>query len=381
MDRLLQDLRFAYRRLLSRPGLTTAAVLTLALGIGANTAVFSLVRGVLLEPLPYAEAQHLVMIWKPGFDSDQTWLSRREWTEYSRATRSFEHLAAYTVTPANLTEGSEPERVNAGVVTGNMFDALGVAALQGRPFSAAEDVAGKDDVVVIGYDLWQRRFGGAPDLVGQTIRVNGRVRTVVGIMPPEFRLPLDYREERPTELWVPLAVDQSNPGDWGDRSYFLVGRLRAGVSAAAATADIRAVGKEWERLGYIRNDDRGLDRDAIPLDRLLTASLKPALLILYGAVGFILLIACANVTNLLLARSDARRRDVATQAALGATRSRIARELMLESGMLAMAGTVLGIMLAYGGLKATLALSPVNLIRMRAITVDAQVLGFSALLA
>ena len=381
MDRLLQDLRFAYRRLLSRPGLTTAAVLTLALGIGANMAVFSLVRGVLLEPLPYAQPQDLVMIWKPGFDTDQTWLSRREWVSYTQATRSFEHLAAYTVSPANLTEGSEPERVNAGFVSGNMFDALGVGALQGRPFSAAEDVAGKDDVVVLGYDLWQRRFGGTPDLVGKTIRVNGRVRTVVGIMPPEFRLPLDYREERPTELWVPLAVDQSNPGDWGDRSYFLVGRLRAGVNAAAATADIRATGKEWERLGYIRNDDRGLDRDAIPLDRLLTASLKPALLILFGAVGFILLIACANVTNLLLARSDARRRDVATQAALGATRSRIARELMLESGMLAIAGTVLGIILAYGGLKATLALSPVNLIRMRAITVDAQVLGFSALLA
>src|SRR5688572_14206059 len=132
MDRLLQDLRFAYRRLLSRPGLTTAAVLTLALGIGANTAVFSLVRGVLLEPLPYAQPQDLVMIWKPGFDTDQTWLSRREWVGYTQATRSFEHLAAYTVSPANLTEESEPERVNAGFVSGNMFDALGVGALQGR---------------------------------------------------------------------------------------------------------------------------------------------------------------------------------------------------------------------------------------------------------
>ncbi|MEX2283207.1 MAG: ABC transporter permease [Gemmatimonadota bacterium] len=381
MDSLLQDLRFAVRRLLSRPGLAAAAALTLALGIGANTAVFSLVRGVLLEPLPYDKPESLVMIWKPGFDSDQTWLSRREWVEYTRATRSFEHLAAYTTAAANLTEGAEPERVNAGFVTGNMFDALGVGALQGRPFSAVEDVAGKDDVVVLGYELWQRRFGGAPDLIGKTIRVNGRVRTVLGIMPPEFRLPLDYREERPTELWVPAAVDQANPGDFGDRSYFLVGRLRAGVNATAASADIRAATKQWERQGFIHNDDGGLDRDALPLGTLLTASLKPALLILFGAVGFILLIACANVTNLLLARSDARRRDVATQAALGATRSRIARELMLESSLLAVAGAALGVALAYGGLQATLAVTPVNLIRMRSIAVDAQVLGFSALLA
>ncbi len=381
MDDFVQDLRFAYRRLLSRPALAIAAALTLALGIGANTAVFSLVRGVLLEPLPYAAPESLVMIWKPGFDSDQTWLSRREWVEYSRATRSFEHLAAYTTAAANLTEGSEPERVNAGFVTGNMFDALGVGALQGRVFTAAEDVSGKDDVVVLGYDLWQRRFGGAPDLVGKPIRMNGRVRTVLGIMPPDFRLPLDYREERPTELWAPAAVDQANPGEFGDRSYFLVGRLRAGVSALSATADVRAAGKQWEQQGLIHNEDGGLDRDAIPLDSLLTASLKPALLVLFGAVGFILLIACANVTNLLLARSDARRRDVATQAALGATRSRIARELMLESGLLAVLGGVFGVALAYGGLEATLAFTPVNLIRMRAVSVDAQVLGFSALLA
>lgn len=381
METLVQDLRLSLRRLLARPGLTLAATLTLALGIGANTAVFSLVRGILLEPLPYAAPDRLVMIWKPGHDSDQTWLSLREWAEYSRSTRSFEALAAYTRSEANLTEGAEPERVRAGFVTGNGFTTLGVTALHGRTFTMTESTPGQDDVVLIGYDLWQRRFAGAADLVGRTIRVNGRARTVLGIMPPDFRLPLDYREERPTELWVPAAVNQAAAGPFGDRSYFIFGRLRAGIAPAAASADLEAVGKQWEAAGYIHNQDGRLNRAAIPVNELLTGALRPMLLLLFGAVGFVLLIACANVTNLLLARSDSRRREVATQAALGATRTRIARELLIESGLLASSGALLGIALAYGGLRATLALTPINVIRMRDISVDGWVLAFSALLA
>ncbi|HSL69475.1 MAG TPA: ABC transporter permease [Longimicrobiales bacterium] len=383
MDPFLKDLRFATRRLFARPGLTIAAAVTLALGIGANTAVYSLVRGVLLEPLPYEQPERLVMIWIPGHASDQTHLSPREWVEYRRMSRSFEHLASYTMVPANLTEGAEPERVHAARVTGNTFDALGVGALHGRTFTMAEDVAGSDDVVVLGYHLWQRRFAGDPAVVGRSIRINGRPRTVLGVMPPDFHLPLDYREERPTELWVPAAIDPENAGAFGSRDQFIFGRLRAGVAPAAATAELDVIGDEWLRAGHtgFNAADGPLNRDAVPLHELLTGGVRPALLILFIAVGFILLIACANVTNLLLARSDARRRDVATQAALGATRGRIARELLLESGVLAVMGGLLGIAIAYVGLSATLAFTPVNIIRMRAVAVDAPVLGFSALVA
>jgi predicted permease len=381
MDALLHDLRIALRRLWARPGLTAAGALTLALGMGANTAVFSLIRGILLEPLPYAEPDRLVMVWRPVGESDQTWLSLREWVEYNRATRSFQHLAAYDESEVNLTEGVEPERVRGAFVTGNTFAALGVPALRGRTFGEAEDVSGRDAVVVIGFHLWQRRFAGAPDVVGRTLRINGQARTVLGVMPPDFRLPLDYREDRPTELWLPMAVNRANPGGWGDRGNYLFGRLRPGVTAGAASADLQRAEQQWEAAGLVSNRDGRLTRYAVPLNDLLTGSLRTPLLLLFGAVGFILLIACANVTNLLLARADARRREVATQAALGATRLRIARELLLESAMLVAIGTALGVALAFGGLRATLALTPVNLLRMRDISVDGWVFGFSALLA
>lgn len=375
------DIRQAIRGLRARPTFSLIAILTLALGIGANTAIFSLIRSILIEPLPYAAADRIVMFWRPGESSELTWLSQRELLEYRKSTTAFDQIASFTRTTANLTEGAEPERVRAARVTGNLFETLGVGAYRGRTFLPEEDVPGGDNVVLIGYDLWQRRFAGASDIIGSTLRVDGRSRTVVGIMPRNFWLPLDYREEQASELWFPAAIDVANPGHFGVRNLFIVARVRDDLSADAASADIAKAERSWEQQGLILNYDPRFARHAIPLNDLLTETVRPALFVLFVAVGFILVMACANVMNLLLARSDARRREVATLAALGASHMKIVRHVLIESGLLAVAGTILGIGLAYLGLKLALAVTPVNLIRMRGVNIDAAVLGFSAVLA
>ena len=251
----MQDVRLGLRRLVKRPGFTVVALCTLGLAVGANTAMFSLVRGVLLTPFPYGEPDRLVMVWKAsGSQTDETWLSARELVEYRMATRSFTELAAHTNFNANLTDEMAPERVRASAVTANMFSTLGTPALRGRTFAPEEDVSGADDVVVLGHELWQRRFGGAA-MIGEAIRVNGRARRVVGIMPAGFQLPLDYRDERPTELWVPAAIDPAGNLSWGNRSYYIVGRLAAGVTADQATADLERVLGIWEDADYITNAD------------------------------------------------------------------------------------------------------------------------------
>jgi putative ABC transport system permease protein len=378
---LAQDVQLGVRRLAKRPAFTAVALCTLALGIGANTAVFSLVRGVLLEPFPYRAAHELVVLWNPsGRTTDDTWLSVREVLGYRESARTFTEIAAYTVVSANLTDELEPERVKAGAMTVNMFATLGVLPHRGRTFRDAEGEAGNDQVVILGHNLWQRRFGGA-DVIGTVIRVNGEPHEVVGIMPAGFQLPLDYRDERQTELWIPFPIGPDTNMSWGNRSFFTVARLAPGATAAQATDDIQRVQRMWEDEGHVNNADGRLDRAAFPLDALLLRGVRPALLILFGAVGCILLIACANVMHLLLARSDTRRREIATQAAVGATRARIARQLLVESGLLALAGAMLGVVLAWLAVRTASTTVPVNVIRARDIALDLPVLGFTALLA
>jgi predicted permease len=298
------DFRDALRQLARRPGFSAVAVLTLALGMGANTAIFSLVRSVLVEPLPYRDPARLAMVWRPTALEEETWLSAREYLEYGRALGTLESLAAYTDFEANLTEDGEPERVRAGAVTATLFGTLGARPALGRVFSEDEDVPGASDVVVVGDRLWRQRFGAEASIVGSTIRVNGRPRTVVGVMPPEFRLPMDYRVERPTELWVPAAIDATQDLAWGNRSFHLVGRLRPEATLGQASAEVGRVTAEWSRLGHVGSVGEGYDRAAVPLGDLVLGEVRPALRILFGAVGLVLLIACANVAHLLLARSD-----------------------------------------------------------------------------
>ena len=234
----LRDARLALRLWLRTPLFTTAAVVTLALGIGANTALFSVIKRVLLDPLPYRDQDQLAMVWDTAHAGDPTWISLREVLGYREAT-TVQALGAYTETAANLTAGDEPERVRAAGVTTNLFDVLGVAPARGHGFRESDGAPGAAGVVVMSHALWQRRFGGDPSIVGKSIEIEGRPRMVLGVMPAAFRLPLDYRSDEPTELWLPITIDMANLSGWGDRSYFGIARLSRLIDSRVGQRRIR----------------------------------------------------------------------------------------------------------------------------------------------
>jgi predicted permease len=375
MDRILADLAHAFRRLLRAPGFTAIATLTLALGIGANTAIFSLVKAVVLRPLPYADADRLIMVWNKQQDrGETTWLSGPESRDYQAQVNTFERFAVYTTSAGNLTGGIEPERVFVGVVTPNMFDALGVRALVGRAFASSDSAAAIVNEAVLGHGLWTRRFGARRDIIGQTVQINGSARTVVGVMPPDFRLPLDFANDRPAELWTPL--DLATQTSTGDHSLLGIGRLKAGVTLDQANTTLRAAEQSWVALGRWNQDNVG-SRGAAPLKDLVLGDLTSTMWVLLGAVGFILLIACANVANLTLARSDDRHREVAVRAALGASPGRIAGQLLTESVLLAALGGAMGAVMAFAGLRGLVAMRPAGIPRVEDVGIDLGVLAFT----
>ncbi|HYY56577.1 MAG TPA: ABC transporter permease [Pyrinomonadaceae bacterium] len=372
MGTLVQDLRYGVRMMLKKPGFSIIAILALALGIGANTAIFSVVNAVLLRPLPFTDPDQLVIVWmdnRPmGVNEDIH--SYPNYADYRDQNKVFDKLAAYRGASLNLTGTGEPERMLGCASTASLFEVMRVAPAMGRAFTAEEDQPGHDKVVVISYGLWQRRFGADRNIIGQSIPLSGTPRTVIGVMPPDFRFPA-----KDIEFWIPLAPD---PEIMGQRQAFwldVIGRLKPGVKLEEARAEMGTIAKRLEQQYPEANTNFGVN--LVPLSEQTVGQVRPALLILLGAVAFVLLIACANVANLLLGRAAAREREFAIRIAMGAGRLRIIRQLLIESLLLAGMGAALGVMLAMWGLDALKLLMPSDMPRLDQINVDARVLAFT----
>ena len=380
MEDFVADVRFAWRGLRRSPGFAVAAILTLALGMGATTAIFSVIRAVLMSPLPYAQPERRVMVWSRWKDFPKTWVAVGEVADYRRAIPSFASVAAWEIDQANLTGGGDPVRVGVAGVTANTFETLGARPQLGRGFTDAEDRPGGPPVIVLGYGVWQNRFGGDPGVVDRVVELDGVARRVVGVMPRGFALPTDFTEDaaEPTQVYVPDQVDFSQ-GDHGNHGYYAAATLAPGATASRATAELKALTAASTRAGLYPEAMR-FDAFAVPVEEEIRGGARRALVLVFGAVGFLLLMACANVANLLLARAEGRQREIAVRAAIGAGKGRLIRQLLTESLVLAGAGGTLGLLLAWAGVKIIAAKGAAGLPALAPIGIHPRMLLFAAAL-
>ena len=373
MTALLQDLKYALRTLAKSPGFAAVAMATLALGIGFNTAVFSVVDAAVFRPLAYVKPEELLRVWdtNPSRGVDRFSASPANFVDWRAQNGTLEAIAAYTRDDVTLVEGAQPERLQGQSVSPALFPLLGVSPMLGRTFELEDEKPGREPFVVLSFELWQRRFGGDRSVVGRAITLEGGKRTVIGVMPRGFRFPIS----RTAELWTPLVLDEKALENRGAHWLGVVARRKRDVTLAQAQADLTAIAARLEAAYPAKNKGWGIV--LTPLPEAVVGSAKKPLLLLLGAVGFVLLIACVNVSNLLVARSVGRRREVAIRTALGAGRARLIRQLLTESLVLALAGGAAGSLLAVWGAEALVALSAGSLPRTAEVRVDARVLLFA----
>jgi len=369
----MNDLKFAFRQLLKNPGFTVVAVLTLALGIGANTAIFSFANAILLRPLPFKDPQKLVMVFTSylAIDAHHNWVSAPAFEEWRKQSICFDGLAARGFSGFFFTGTAPPENISGSRLSVNIFRLLGIKPALGRDFLPEEETYGKDHVVLLGYDLWQRRFGGDKGIVGQSITLNDELYTVIGVMPPRTFFP-----ECDTQLWTPLAFAPEQLRDYGTHNYLVYGRLKPGVTLAQANREMSLVAG---RMAGADEHYKGSGAEVYSLHEMMVGNSRVVLLVLLGAVVLVLLIGCVNIANLLLARSAVRSREFAIRGALGASRIQVVRQLFTESMLLAALGGVAGILVARFSLQALVRVSPPDLPRIwEGVPLDLRALGFAA---
>jgi putative ABC transport system permease protein len=383
METLRQDVLFALRMMRKNLGFTTAAVLCLMLGIGATTGIFTVVNAVLLQPLPYSHPEQLIRVYTefptfPNGGLHRFWTSGPEFLDLRRDTHSWATLDAWITGGANLIGKTQPVRVMAAYVSGGLLESLAVAPITGRLISPADDAPGATAVADISYGTWQSVFGGDPNIVGRETRLDGNKCTIIGVMPKGFQFPPG--EPDPAQLWSALQLDPAKPGGRGSHNYYLLGRLKPGASAAQAQGELASLVQSYGEKRAPKTHSFNPKTHTIvsfPLQAEVVSNVRPALLMLLGAVAFVLLIASVNVANLLLARAEARRREIAIRGALGAGVARLARQFVTEGILLALCGAILGLALSYGGVRLVQLTNAGGIPRADEIAVDLRVLLFT----
>ncbi|HKS08522.1 MAG TPA: ABC transporter permease [Pyrinomonadaceae bacterium] len=374
-ETVMQDVRYGARMLTKHKAFTAVAVITLALGIGANTAIFSIVNELLLRPLVYRDAERIVMLWEVSPEGRrQNTTSRANFRAWRDQNSSFAQMAAFTDQRFNLTGDGEPEELSVQMATPEIFKVLGVDPLLGRTFTLDDDGAGKPPVVVLSYALWQRRFGGQSQVIGQPITLNGEKFTIIGVMPASFQFHIKNRSGtgRPAELWTILPMPIGPGANERGRFLSVVARLKDGVAVEQAGAELRTIAARLSDEAPQFN--KNYSTEVLPLREQFFGNVRRPLWLMLGAVGFVLLIACANVANLLLSLATSREKEIALRAALGARRSRIVRQLLTESLLLALLGSAFGLGFAWMGIKALVAISPRDLISLQSVGLNVSVL-------